>query len=244
MPVKIPSAELKKFTKKNVPNPLFVVLSGSHAYGFPSKDSDYDLRGAHIAKTKEILSINKPQWTIEKKGDNIELVTQEAEKYLGMLIQPSGYIMEQIFSPYPVIVTPKFKELQKLARGAICKKLHAHYSGFALGVFKKAKAANWGDVKENLYLLRVLMTGIRLLEKGEVVVNIHELNKKFDIAEIDELVRIKAESESAHNAFDLEQTAADLFQKLDDAYKSSNLPDEIADTVKFNDFLLKIRSKN
>ena len=244
MLMKIPTAELKKFARKNVPNPLFLVLSGSHAYGFPSRDSDYDLRGCHIGKTKEILGLNKPEWVIEKTDGKIELVSQELEKFLGMLLQPSGYIMEQIFSPFPVVVTPRFKELQKLARNAICKKLHAHYSGFALGVYKKAKAAGWGDVKENLYLLRVLMTGVHLLEKGEIAVSIQDLNKKFNVAQVDELVRIKAEAETAHNAFDLDQVASELFQKLDDAYKNSKLPDEVKSPEKFNDFLLKIRAKN
>jgi len=27
---------------------LFATVSGAHLYGFPSPDSDYDLRGAHI----------------------------------------------------------------------------------------------------------------------------------------------------------------------------------------------------
>jgi len=28
---------------------LFATVSGAHLYGFPSPDSDYDLRGAHVA---------------------------------------------------------------------------------------------------------------------------------------------------------------------------------------------------
>jgi predicted nucleotidyltransferase len=31
------------------PYPLiFATISGAHLYGFPSPDSDYDLRGAHV----------------------------------------------------------------------------------------------------------------------------------------------------------------------------------------------------
>jgi len=241
--MKIPMADLKKFVKKNVPGPIFVVLSGSHAYGFPSKDSDYDLRGSHVAKTRDVLSLTKPQWAIEVKERSIELVTQEIEKFLSMLMQPSGYIMEQIFSSHVVFASKDFKELQKLARNALCRKLHAHYSGFALGVYKKAKASGWADVKENLYLLRVLMTGTHLLEKGEMVINIQDLNRRFGVREVDELVRIKAEAESAHNKFDLESSASELFQKLDEAYKNSKLPDEVSGQEKFNDFLLKVRQK-
>ncbi len=27
---------------------LFITISGAHLYGFPSPDSDYDLRGVHL----------------------------------------------------------------------------------------------------------------------------------------------------------------------------------------------------
>lgn len=242
--MKIPLTELRKFAKANVPNPLFIALSGSHAYGFPSRDSDFDLRGAHISRTKEILSLRKPAATIEKSEGNMELVSHELETFLMMLLQPSGYILEQIFSPYPILVSKDFRALQKLAKGAICKRLHAHYSGFAVNIYKKAKAAGWADVKEDLYLLRVLMTGIRLLEKGEVVVNIQELNRSFAIPEVDDLVRIKAEAEAARNAFNLEHAASELFRKLDEAYRSSKLPEEVENLEKFNDFLLRVRKKN
>lgn len=36
-------------------NHLVVYLSGSHAYGFPSKDSDFDIKAAHVAETSELL---------------------------------------------------------------------------------------------------------------------------------------------------------------------------------------------
>jgi len=36
---------------------LFVTISGAHLYGFPSHDSDYDLRGAHIFPVEEAVSL-------------------------------------------------------------------------------------------------------------------------------------------------------------------------------------------
>jgi hypothetical protein len=39
---------------KSHPFPLlFATVSGAHLYGFPSPDSDYDLRGAHILPVRE-----------------------------------------------------------------------------------------------------------------------------------------------------------------------------------------------
>lgn len=48
------------------PYPLmFATLSGSHLYGFPSPDSDYDLRGVHILPLAELVSLYLRQETIE-----------------------------------------------------------------------------------------------------------------------------------------------------------------------------------
>ena len=34
---------------------LFVTISGAHLYGFPSPDSDYDLRGVHVLPVREVV---------------------------------------------------------------------------------------------------------------------------------------------------------------------------------------------
>jgi predicted nucleotidyltransferase len=34
---------------------LFVTVSGAHLYGFPSPDSDYDLRGVHVLPVREVV---------------------------------------------------------------------------------------------------------------------------------------------------------------------------------------------
>lgn len=242
--LKIPLKELRAFAKQSVSNPLFVVLSGSHAYGFPSAESDYDLRGAYIAKTKELLSLQKPFETIEKKDTKMELVVYEIEKMLHLLLGPSGYIFEQIHSPYPILESKQFKQLKQISHFIVCKALHNHYSGFALSIYKKAHTSGWADVKEDLYLLRVLMTGITLLETGKVVVNLPELNKKFKFDVVPQLIELRGQSETARGMINLDKEASELFNRLDAAYKASNLPDRVQNVEKFNDFLLKIRAAN
>lgn len=36
------------------PTPLFATVSGAHLYGFPSSDSDADLRGAFVLPVSEV----------------------------------------------------------------------------------------------------------------------------------------------------------------------------------------------
>jgi hypothetical protein len=40
--------------------PLFVTVSGAHLYGFPSADSDVDLRGCHQLPLGDILGLDLP----------------------------------------------------------------------------------------------------------------------------------------------------------------------------------------
>jgi len=242
--LKIPMKELKAFAKAHVPDPLLIVLSGSHAYGFPSPDSDFDIRGACISKTKDLLSLHKPPETLERKEGKIELIVYEMEKFLGLMLSPSGYVVEQVNSPYPILETKYSKQLQQLSKNVICKALHSHYSGFALSVYKKASQAGWADIKEDLYLLRILMTGITMLETGQVVVNLPELNKKFKVGIVPELIELKAQAETSRGIINLDKESAELFSRLDEAYKNSNLPDRVQNVDKFNDFLLKIRVAN
>src|SRR5208282_5793017 len=39
---------------------LVVHLGGAHAFGFPSPDSDLDLKGVHVARTADLLGFETP----------------------------------------------------------------------------------------------------------------------------------------------------------------------------------------
>jgi hypothetical protein len=82
------------------PFPLvFATVSGAHLYGFPSPDSDFDLRGAHVLPLEEALRLEPGPETIElseKKGDlELDLVTHDVRKFFGMLLKRNGYVLEQ-----------------------------------------------------------------------------------------------------------------------------------------------------
>src|SRR5262245_5078440 len=106
-------------------SPLFVTVSGAHYYGFPSPDSDVDLRGAHRLPLEQIVRLDPPVETLEKKCDlcgiEIELVSHDIGKYLRMLVKNNGYVLEQIFSPHVVCGEAFLNELRPLARRCITK---------------------------------------------------------------------------------------------------------------------------
>jgi predicted nucleotidyltransferase len=47
-------------------DPLFVTVSGAHLYGFPSPDSDIDLRGCHRLPVRALIGLDVPQQTLER----------------------------------------------------------------------------------------------------------------------------------------------------------------------------------
>ena len=79
---------------------LFATISGAHLYGFPSPDSDYDLRGIHLLPLPELVGLTTGQDTIEVSnlqfGLQIDLVTHEAKKFFGLLLKRNGYVLEQL----------------------------------------------------------------------------------------------------------------------------------------------------
>ncbi len=50
------------------PNPLlFTTISGAHLYGFPSPDSDYDLRGAHVLPLDAVVGLEVRDETVQQE---------------------------------------------------------------------------------------------------------------------------------------------------------------------------------
>src|SRR4051812_13864021 len=79
---------------------LFATISGAHLYGFPSPDSDFDLRGAHILPLKEVIGLKTGDETVEKSGIHdgleIDLVTHDVKKFFGLMLKKNGYVLEQL----------------------------------------------------------------------------------------------------------------------------------------------------
>ena len=45
---------------------LFATISGAHLYGFPSPDSDFDLRGAHVLPLDAVVGLDVRDETVEQ----------------------------------------------------------------------------------------------------------------------------------------------------------------------------------
>jgi predicted nucleotidyltransferase len=72
---------------------LFATLSGAHLYGFPSPDSDFDLRGAHVLPLERVVGLDVQDETIEDSRV-IEALARPAEAPSGVksssTVEPPG----------------------------------------------------------------------------------------------------------------------------------------------------------
>jgi predicted nucleotidyltransferase len=233
------------------PYPLFfATVSGAHLYGFPSPDSDFDLRGAHILPLYELVGLNPPEETIQvsemRDGLEIDLVSHDAKKCLHLLLRPNGYVLEQIYSPLIVRTSDFHTELKQIAPGCITRHHVEHYLGFyrtQRHLFDKESPPR---VKPLLYIYRVLLTGIHLMRSGELEANLVNLNMIFRLPYIYDLIarKVTGQEKSTFAEADLGFHHAEferLVSALEQAGQESKLPEAPRVESQLNKLLLTMR---
>ncbi len=229
---------------------LFVTISGAHLYGFPSPDSDYDLRGVHILPVREVIGLNTPQETIEistiRDGLEIDLVTHDLKKFFNLLLKKNGYVLEQLYSPLIVQTNPEHEELKTIARDCITRHHAHHYFGFAETQWKLFHKERPRRVKPLLYVYRVLLTGIHLMQAGKINANLVELNTQFRLPYIDDLVQRKLAGPELATLPDADLTFHEseyerLRGQLQLAFEATQLPETPSAQPALNNLLLRLR---
>lgn len=236
---------------KSHPFPLvFATISGAHLYGFPSPDSDFDLRGVHLLPLRTVLSLDEGQQTVEKEGVydglEIDLVTHDAAKFFGLMLRRNGYVLEQLLSPLVVFTTPEYEELKSIASSCITRHHAHHYLGFAATQWKLFEKESPPRVKPLLYTFRVLLTGIHLMKTGEVQANLGILNETAKISFLEELIHRKTTGteKGVLDAADMEFYQGEyqrLTKDLERCYEESTLPETPTGRNALNDLLVRLR---
>jgi predicted nucleotidyltransferase len=228
--------------------PLFVTVSGAHLYGFASPDSDFDLRGAFVLPLDSVLGLDQPQETVtrifEHQGREMDLAAHDVKKFLNLLLNKNGYVLEQLYSPLVVHGGVALQELQELGQGCITRHAYHHYQGFARSQVQRFESQSPRQAKTLLYIYRVLLTGIWLLETGQVEANLPRLNESFRLPFIPDLIAQKSREHAALGDTDLElhrATIAGLQARLEQAFLDSSLPEAASNRPALNDFLVRVR---
>ena len=209
---------------------LVIYLSGAHAYGFPSPDSDLDLKCVHIAPTGDLVGLH----AVEDPGDRIDIVdgveldygSNELAPVLRGVIKGNGNFIERILGDLALGGdTGLLSEARAVVRPLLSRRVAKHYGGFAtsqLRAFDDKPTA-----KRALYVLRTAATGRHLMAHGELVTDVGRLGELVP-AEIGELLAIKQRGE--RQQLDAEQVTAwrtrlvAAIDAVDGAWPSSVLP--------------------
>lgn len=231
---------------------LFATISGAHLYGFPSPDSDFDLRGVHVLPLQKVVGLEVREETVEDsrviEGLEMDIVSHDVRKFFRLLLKKNGYVLEQLYSPLIVHVTPEHAELKAIARGCITRHHSHHYFGFAETQWKLFLKSSPRRVKPLLYVYRILFTGIHLMRSGEVEANLVTLNKEFRLPYIDDLVarKLAGPEKSALSDADMSFHQAEyerLRGELQAAHEASQLPEVPSEATwaALNDLLVRVR---
>lgn len=233
--------------------PLFATISGAHLYGFPSPDSDYDLRGCHVLPLREVVGLDTGRETVELSADEdgfeLDLVTHDARKFFGLMLRKNGYVLEQLHSPLVVHTTPVHEELKAIARGCVTRHHSHHYLGFAATQRRLFEKERPRRVKPLLYVYRVLLTGIHLMRTGEVEANLARLNDEARLGHVADLIarKLAGPEQSALDDSGLELHRREyerLRGELEEAHRTSRLPEVPSSRPALNELLVRLRMGN
>ncbi|MDZ4816176.1 MAG: nucleotidyltransferase domain-containing protein [Verrucomicrobiota bacterium] len=147
---------------------LFACESGSRAWGFPSSDSDYDVRFVYAHPPDWYLSIEDRRDVIERPiTDDIDCSGWDIRKALGLLRKSNPPLMEWLSSPIVYKTEERFTDLLRTLK-------QDHFSGYASAhhYFHMAQG-NYKDyfktenvrTKKYFYVLRPLLA-VKWVQQG------------------------------------------------------------------------------
>jgi predicted nucleotidyltransferase len=227
---------------------FYACESGSRAWGFPSVDSDYDIRFLYIHPKKWYLSIDEKRDVIERRiSDLIDLSGWDIRKALRLFRKSNPPLLEWLNSPIVyqqrLHIVDKIKALMPDYYSP--KSCLYHYRHMAEGNFREYLKGEIVWIKKYFYVLRPILAckwieagyGVvpmefvtlvdRMVESEELKTAIYKLlRRKEDGQELDREPRIPIISEFIEKELDMlgkKKFDGDSFrpntEKLDDLFR-------------------------
>jgi predicted nucleotidyltransferase len=230
--------------------PLFCGVTGAHFFGFASPASELDLRGIYLAPTPQLLGLGGPADVLDHRGERDgflhDLSLSEARQALDLLLRGNGNILERLFTPWQLYDTPQLAQLRQLARGTLSRKYFRHYQGFFRGMCREHERAERPTIKTLLHVYRVALTGVHLLQTGELIADLRLTAPEYGYPDVLGLIDRKRESGArspAEPALDAHHRALwpRLAADLEQAHADSPLPDQPGNAGELSAWLVDLR---
>jgi predicted nucleotidyltransferase len=226
---------LKEIEKKHAVKVVYACETGSRAWGFPSPDSDYDVRMIYMHEPDWYLTLWDKKDTIEimLDGGELDITGWDFKKCLKLLWKSNGALLERIQSPIVYCQTGSLVEdFQKYAAKCFTPiaAMH-HYSGMAKNSFDDIEGRSEIKLKKLFYALRATLACKWIIEKDSIppIVFSKMVNElKFDETlkkRINYLVELKSEKNESYMHTEEKELAGFIKEQL-------AIADEKADGLK------------
>jgi len=149
---------------------LHAIESGSRAWGFPSPDSDYDVRFIYAQKPEDYLSLDSEKEQVDYYPDpEMDIIGWDLRKYLKLIYKSNSVAFEWANSPIVYKTTSEWSIIKEKIPAYFNERsgLH-HYLGEASHILHLCEDKNSISYKKYLYILRVILAS-RYIEKHHVV---------------------------------------------------------------------------
>ena len=146
---------------------LFASETGSRAWGFPSPDSDYDVRFIYRHTCDWYRSIDEQRDTIEYLSGDLDLVGWDIRKSLRLMRKSNAAMFERLQSPIVYRQQTDFREqLLALAPAYFsCRAGLLHYLSMARNYYESCEAEDQVKLKSYFYLLRTTLCSVWIVER-------------------------------------------------------------------------------
>ena len=118
---------------------IYECLSGSHAYGLATPESDVDIKGVFVLPEDEFYGLN---YIDQVSDENNDTVYYELKRFVELLSKSNPNILELLYSPEDCIrvMHPLFEPLR--AQNFLSKQCKDSFGGYAMTQVRKAKGLN------------------------------------------------------------------------------------------------------
>lgn len=150
---------------------LYSCESGSRAWGFPSPDSDYDVRFIYLCTLKDYLTIQpKKDHLSFPINDELDICGWDISKVLRLITKSNTTPFEWLQSPVIYKENQAHKEkLWQLSQSYFCPRSNIHhYLGVARGAMETIQN-EYIKIKKLFYVLRPLLAARWCVERTSIV---------------------------------------------------------------------------
>ncbi len=182
---------------------LLACETGSRAWGFPSPDSDFDVRLIYVHRMDWYLSVDDRKNTLERmyEGNELDITGWELKKSLQLLRKSNAALLERIQSPIIYRADNVFLEAIKTVAQQQYSRIGTihHYWSMAKKIIESIEADQQYKLKSFFYVLRTVCVCQWILEREDLppiefskVYTALKLDKAL-VKRIEELIVLKSQ---------------------------------------------------